>query len=247
MAGQGCPRCGVEVPAGSGRGRPRVWCSTACRRAASIERQAAQRDGGAVQVITVPRPPAAREDAQAVAVLLNELTENLQMGRELPRVVRRAMDGLTTAVLRESEQPWAFNHAVPPAVRRERAKARERMRTLRARRAIEAPAATPPPPPPPAPPPPPPSPPPAPLPPSPRPGFRVDLDAVEVFIDMATSRIRAARHLDDDLELTYRRLATASARMVDAAQQLRLKTAAPPPPPSMNRAQRRQGQRREDR
>jgi hypothetical protein len=111
-----------------------VWCSTACRRAASIERQAAQRDGGAVQVITVPRPPAAREDAQAVAVLLNELTENLQMGRELPRVVRRAMDGLTTAVLRESEQPWAFNHAVPPAVRRERAKARERMRTLRARR-----------------------------------------------------------------------------------------------------------------
>lgn len=226
MAGAACPRCGSGVPSGSGRGRPRVWCSTACRRAASAERQAAEREGGAVQVVVVPRPPAAREDAQAVAVLLNELTENLEKGRELPRPVRQAMDALTTAVLQESNEPWAFHQVVPPAVRRERAKARERMRKLRARRAIEAPKSKPPPA-------------------SPPPPRRVDLDAVELFIDAATSRIRA-RQLDDDLATTYERLTAASGRMVEAAQQLRPETESAAPPP-MNRTQRRQAQRREGR
>lgn len=227
MAGEKCPRCGSGVPSGSGRGRPRVWCSAACRRAASIERRAAERDGRAVEVVVVSRPPTSQEDAKAVAVLLDELTETLEKGRELPRPVRKAMDALTTAVLQESSEPRAFHQVVPPVVRRERAKARERMRKLRARRTTEAPKSQPPPPVP---------------PPPPR---RVDLDAVELFIDAATSRIRA-RQLDDDLAATYERLTAASGRMVEAAQQLRPQ-AEPAAAPSMNRAQRRQAQHREGR
>ncbi len=238
MAAQKCPRCGSGVPSGSGRGRPRVWCSTACRRAASIERQAAEREGGAVQVVVVPRPPTRREDANAVAALLDELAGTLEQGRELPRQVRKAMDGLTTAVLAESDEPWEFNRMVPPVVRRNRAKARERMRKLRARRATETPKPKQPPP----------------------PldidayakkvyeGRRVDLDAVELFIDEATSHIRAGQ-LGDDLVTTYERLTVATGRMVEAAKE-RHSTAPPEPataPPPMNRAQRRQAQRREGR
>ena len=37
------------------RGRRRIWCSTACRRAAHAERAAAERAGTAVRVIEVPR------------------------------------------------------------------------------------------------------------------------------------------------------------------------------------------------
>lgn len=218
-----------------------MWCSPACRSAASIERKAAERDGGAVQVVVVPRPPTPREDANAVAGLLSELTENLEKGRQLPRPVRQAIDALATAVLRESAEPWQFHIVVPPAVRRERAKARERMKKLRARRAAEAPpkpAQAPPPPPTPPPPPPPPR--------------RVDVDAVELFIDAATSRIQA-RDLDDDLLATYQKLTAASGRMVEAVQRLREDAVkqrpptVPPPPAAMNRAQRRQAQRRDDR
>lgn len=222
MADQKCPRCGSGVPSGSGRGRPRVWCSAACRRAASIERQAAEREGGAVQVVVVPRPPTTREDAEAVAVLLGELAESLGKGQELPRSVRKAMDMLTTTVLQESSEPWAFNLVAPPVVLRNRAKARERMRKLRERRATEAPKPPPPP-------------------------RRVDLDAVELFIDEAASRIRAGQ-LDDDLVTTYQRLTVASGRMVEAAKELQPKVeSAAAPSPTMNRAQRRQAQRREGR
>jgi len=37
-----CPRCRAELPAAVGRGRPRLWCSQACRRAAYEERRAAR-------------------------------------------------------------------------------------------------------------------------------------------------------------------------------------------------------------
>ena len=211
-----------------------MWCSQACRRAASVERQAAEREGGAVQVVVVPRPPTRREDANAVAALLDELAGNLEQGRELPRQVRKAMDGLTTAVLAESAEPWEFHRMVPPVVRRNRAKARERMRKLRARQATEAPKPKPPPP--------------APQPPAPPSSSRrVDLDAAELFIDTATSRIRAGQ-VDDDLVTTYERLTVATGRMVEAAKKRLPKTPPEKPvPPPMNRAQRRQAQRREGR
>jgi hypothetical protein len=55
-----CPRCGLPIDAplpgdGPRRGRRRIWCSTACRRAAHAERVAAERAGVAVRVIEVPR------------------------------------------------------------------------------------------------------------------------------------------------------------------------------------------------
>src|SRR5271163_1563519 len=37
-----CPRCRAELPAPAGRGRRRLWCSQACRRAAYEERRAAR-------------------------------------------------------------------------------------------------------------------------------------------------------------------------------------------------------------
>lgn len=45
-----CPRCGDKV-ATSGRGRPRTWCSQACRRAAYEERRAASQGAIAVEVV----------------------------------------------------------------------------------------------------------------------------------------------------------------------------------------------------
>lgn len=37
-----CPRCNAELPLAVGRGRPRLWCSQVCRRAAYEERRAAR-------------------------------------------------------------------------------------------------------------------------------------------------------------------------------------------------------------
>ena len=45
-----CPRCGAGVPA-SGKGRPRTWCSQACRRAAYEERRAADRGAIAIEFV----------------------------------------------------------------------------------------------------------------------------------------------------------------------------------------------------
>lgn len=52
-----CPRCGVVLPPLDGlrRGRRRVWCSDACRRAAYVERVAGERVGTPVRVVEVPR------------------------------------------------------------------------------------------------------------------------------------------------------------------------------------------------
>ncbi len=55
-----CPRCGlpIDTPLPGDRprrGRRRIWCSTACRRAAHAERAAAERTGTAIRVIEVPR------------------------------------------------------------------------------------------------------------------------------------------------------------------------------------------------
>lgn len=59
-AGPACPRCGLPVPTSlpgdsPRRGRRRIWCSTACRRAAHAERTAAARTGTAIRVVEVPR------------------------------------------------------------------------------------------------------------------------------------------------------------------------------------------------
>lgn len=45
-----CPRCGTEIPPPEGRGRPRLWCSTECRRLAFEARRAARDNGRAVEI-----------------------------------------------------------------------------------------------------------------------------------------------------------------------------------------------------
>ena len=52
--GHDCPRCGVAVMRKPGRGRPPVWCSPACRRAASSERLRASVSGEPVAVVEIP-------------------------------------------------------------------------------------------------------------------------------------------------------------------------------------------------
>jgi endogenous inhibitor of DNA gyrase (YacG/DUF329 family) len=54
-----CPRCGADVPQAA-RGRPRVWCSHTCRRAAYEERRAAAT--GAIAVRIVERQPVVDHD-----------------------------------------------------------------------------------------------------------------------------------------------------------------------------------------
>lgn len=50
METKACPRCGSDVLATTGRGRPRLWCSDTCRRLSSEERRAARRGGQPVQI-----------------------------------------------------------------------------------------------------------------------------------------------------------------------------------------------------
>ncbi|MDE1674691.1 hypothetical protein [Nocardia gipuzkoensis] len=50
MEAKPCPRCGETFQPVSGRGRPRVWCSTECRRLAFEERRAARTAGRAVEI-----------------------------------------------------------------------------------------------------------------------------------------------------------------------------------------------------
>ena len=50
VAGGTCPRCGKDVQRRA-TGRPPIWCSQACRRAAYEERRAAARGAIAVEVV----------------------------------------------------------------------------------------------------------------------------------------------------------------------------------------------------
>jgi hypothetical protein len=95
-----CPRCSAELPAAVGKGRPRLWCSQACRRAAYEERRAAR--SGAIglriervekpvwrveyrdHIIEQPAPPP--NPAEAAAIVLAS-----------PRACRAVLEGLADA------------------------------------------------------------------------------------------------------------------------------------------------------
>jgi len=46
-----CVRCGAALPAGSGKGRPRLYCSAKCRKAAYEDRRAHRDDAVRVQLV----------------------------------------------------------------------------------------------------------------------------------------------------------------------------------------------------
>jgi hypothetical protein len=121
MAGStDCPRCGAALPPPSEprRGRRRVWCSDACRRAAHIERVGAERAGTAVRVVEIPRiSPAVRVpmlvprdltrdelvhqmlgDSLAVQILLKVLTAQARE-KKLDRKVREECYELARVLL----------------------------------------------------------------------------------------------------------------------------------------------------
>ena len=77
-----CPRCGAVVVRKPGRGRPPLWCSQACRRAASLERKTSKEP---VRVVEVVREhPLSIQ--QAVSMVLDS-----------PKAVENVLKGLATA------------------------------------------------------------------------------------------------------------------------------------------------------
>lgn len=81
-----CPRCGIEVPrSASGRGRPRVWCSQRCRRAAYEERRAAANGAIASEVVVRRTEPSWDE---TVARVLASPVACRKVVRELSRRLR---------------------------------------------------------------------------------------------------------------------------------------------------------------
>ncbi|MCV7051910.1 hypothetical protein H7H82_15135 [Mycobacterium heidelbergense] len=59
MPARRCPRCGAEMPSNTWPpkpGRPSMWCSQQCRRAAYEERRAARNGAVAVRVEVVEKP-----------------------------------------------------------------------------------------------------------------------------------------------------------------------------------------------
>jgi hypothetical protein len=84
-----------------GRGRPRIWCSQGCRRAAYEERRAASRGAIAIRVVRVmdpaPPPPAHSLNDCMAAVALS------------PTACRRVLDALTVTAARgelRSDPRW---------------------------------------------------------------------------------------------------------------------------------------------
>lgn len=73
-----CPRCGAVVVRKPGRGRPPLWCSQACRRAASLERKTSKEPVRVVEVVR-ERPLSIQ---QAVSMVLDspKATENVLKG-----------------------------------------------------------------------------------------------------------------------------------------------------------------------
>lgn len=86
-----CPRCDSPItPSASGRGRPRVWCSQRCRRAAYEERRAAANGAIAKAVVTRNVEPPWDEIVERVLKspmacrrVLQALTEKVDQGELL--------------------------------------------------------------------------------------------------------------------------------------------------------------------
>lgn len=156
--GQSCPRCGATIPPKlGGAGRPRVWCSQACRRAAYEERRAARSGAIAVELRDRPaEPPRVVEIetvryqtrevhheptvADALVVVLNDAAASTQL---LKGLAMRAATGKMTgpehvpliqaaqdlvATLRDPRCPLPGDPHPAPAARPNRAERRRAQR-----------------------------------------------------------------------------------------------------------------------
>ena len=87
----------------SGKGRPRTWCSQACRRAAYEERRAAGRGAIAIEFV-----------APTVVETGHDLTECVRRTSESPAACRRVLQQLTMmAKARELQHDAKWQSALP--------------------------------------------------------------------------------------------------------------------------------------
>lgn len=116
-----CPRCGQAVHQAR-RGRPAVWCSQRCRRAAYEERRAAAAGAIAVQVVEKVDTRTVEHDLSECAArvagspaacrrVVQQLTELIRTG-ELERDQRwsstaNAVANLVDALTTRTRRPWS--------------------------------------------------------------------------------------------------------------------------------------------
>jgi hypothetical protein len=98
-----CPRCSSPLPPNpSGRGRPRVWCSQACRRAAYEERRAASNGAIATQVVVQRVEPTWDETMTRVLdspVACRQLLTHLRHRLEAGQLQQAQWDSVRAALL----------------------------------------------------------------------------------------------------------------------------------------------------
>lgn len=95
-----CPRCGAEVKRKPGRGRPAIWCSQACRRAASSERLAASEHAEPVQVVEVIREREVLVNREVEVIVEQPVSLDQAVQRVLtsPVATRKVLDGLSEQI-----------------------------------------------------------------------------------------------------------------------------------------------------
>jgi hypothetical protein len=103
VAAKRCPRCGAEIASDTWPpkpGRPAVWCSQQCRRAAYEERRAAKNGAVAVRVEVVEKPverivERVRSETRR---LPSSPAEAAQIVLRSPRACRTVLESLTAEV-----------------------------------------------------------------------------------------------------------------------------------------------------
>jgi hypothetical protein len=124
---QVCPRCGEPIPPRrTPRGRPALWCSPTCRKAASAERRAAERVDAPVRIIEVERVretvrrvevpvPATVTPEHAVAVVLDSPAACRKVLQQITKMVRDGRLDTDRAHAPTKDAAWtlafALNHA----------------------------------------------------------------------------------------------------------------------------------------
>lgn len=119
MTPKTCPRCGENVPS-SGRGRPPVWCSQACRRAAYEERRASASGAIAVRVVKQEAPPLPPPKVTLDEHVADVLASPTATARVLSAAVGLAADG------RIHEPRWARAEAALMQLQRSGSWSRQR-------------------------------------------------------------------------------------------------------------------------
>ncbi|WP_082967135.1 hypothetical protein [Mycobacterium sp. 852002-51163_SCH5372311] len=100
MTAKRCPRCGAEMPSNTWPpkpGRPSVWCSQRCRRAAYEERRAANNGAVAVRVQVLEKP--VERIVERVRIETRDVpsspAEAAQIVLRSPRACRTVLESLT--------------------------------------------------------------------------------------------------------------------------------------------------------